>query len=206
MRNQDISIDDRFGRLIVIALTFIERRHRYAPVRCDCGSEKIVRASSLLSGDTSSCGCLSKELVRARNPIIHTTHGGVASPEYAAWKDMRRRCSSVSCREYIRYGARGITVCAEWLHDFAAFLAHVGPRPSPLHSIDRIDVDGNYEPGNVRWATKKEQSRNRRDNVFLTVGGETLCIAAWAERTGIPEGTVHSRLRRGWSAECVLGL
>lgn len=123
------------------------------------------------------------------------------SVEYMAWWHMKSRCTDPKHPSFSDYGARGIAVCAEWLNDWRAFVAHVGPRPSKKHSLDRIDNARGYEPGNVRWATATEQSRNRRSNLELTVRGEKLCVAAWAERVGISRHVIYDRLRRGWDAE-----
>jgi len=119
-------------------------------------------------------------------------------PEYAAWKAMRRRCYRPSCADFQNYGGRGITVAAEWLNSYDTFLAYVGRRPSPKHSIDRIDNDRGYEPGNVRWATAKEQARNRRRSVKVSAFGETLSLGEWAERFGVSSDTIRQRLERGW--------
>lgn len=129
--------------------------------------------------------------------------GGVRA-EYIAWCGMVSRCTKPLNKCYARYGGRGIRVCDEWLHDFAAFLAYLGPRPTPGHSVDRIDVDGHYEPGNVRWATVTEQQRNRRSNRHVTAFGRTQTVAAWAEEFGIDQVTVGWRLRRGWAAEAAV--
>lgn len=117
---------------------------------------------------------------------------------------MIARCENSSEQSFPLYGGRGIRVCAEWRHDFAAFFKHIGPRPSPTHSIDRIDVNGNYEPGNVRWATPTEQARNKRTNSRLNAFGETLTLVEWSERTGINRGTIESRIKYGMSPEKAL--
>ena len=134
----------------------------------------------------------------------HRTHGMTGTPEYRAWKDMLGRCRNSRHRQYPNYGGRGIRVCDEWLHDFVAFYNHVGPRPSARHSIDRIDNDGNYEPGNVRWATRKMQNANMRTNCLLTYNGETLPCSVWACRMGIDNATLRHRLRVGWPLEKAL--
>lgn len=122
-------------------------------------------------------------------------------PEYNCWQHMKRRCLDPRSTYY---GARGITVCQEWQDSFQAFIEHIGRRPSPKHSIERKDVNGNYEPGNVEWATPKTQGRNRRNNVLLEYKGETLCVSEWAERLGIPWYIIGHRLRWGWSTEKAL--
>ena len=122
------------------------------------------------------------------------------SPDYLAWRNMIQRCADATQH---RYGGRGIRVCAEWLgaSGFLRFIAHVGRRPTSDHSLDRIDVDGDYEPGNVRWATEREQQRNRANNHMVTVGDRTMCLAAWAEASGVRRGTLAQRLEAGVAPE-----
>jgi hypothetical protein len=117
---------------------------------------------------------------------------------------MSQRCTNPRHKSWSYYGGRRISVCDQWRNDYTAFLAHVGRRPSPKHSLDRIDNDGNYEPGNVRWATKKEQQRNRRFNRYITLNGETLLLLDWAERIGIPHDALRDRLNRNWPIERAL--
>jgi hypothetical protein len=117
---------------------------------------------------------------------------------------MIRRCECERDKDYADYGGRGIRVCVLWRRDFAAFLAHIGPRPGRGYSLDRIDVNGHYEPGNVRWASQTEQHRNKRNNRLLTLNGVTKCVGEWAVITGINYTTLKERLRRGWSPERTL--
>ena len=124
----------------------------------------------------------------------------IRRPEYGCWKAMRARCRAAHGRAFKDYAGRGIVVCAEW-DDFRAFLAAMGPRPSPAHSIDRIDVNGNYEPGNARWATRSEQQRNRRDSVFVGEGDARRNVMDVADDRSIRRDTVRSRIRRGKSPE-----
>jgi len=120
---------------------------------CDCGENKVIMSGNLHNGTSRSCGC------RNGQP----RHGLRNTPEYRAWSAMKTRCYNKKTGDKYRiYGGRGITVCREWLHNFPAFLEHIGNRPSTGHSLDRINNNGNYEPGNVRWATRKEQQQNRR--------------------------------------------
>jgi hypothetical protein len=154
---------NRYGRLLVLRRA---ADHVFPSGRvgvtwiclCDCGKESISLARNLRSGSTRSCGCLAAEHSRT----LTRTHGMSGTPEYRAWKGAIGRCENRSSPHYQDYGGRGIMVCEQWRHNFEAFFTDVGPRPSPDHSLDRIDNDGNYEPGNCRWATKTEQSSNRR--------------------------------------------
>lgn len=138
-----------------------------------------------------------------------TKHGNCTrakkSPEYQSWASMLGRCCNPNRSHYHRYGGRGITVCERWQHSFQAFLEDVGPRPTPKHTLDRFpDNNGNYEPGNVRWATRKQQSRNRADNTIITANGETHCLIEWAEQSGLSVGIIQRRISHGWSAERAL--
>jgi hypothetical protein len=159
----------RFGRLVVVGEPSLQGdgRHALWPCRCDCGGSKVVESGNLRRGATRSCGCLARE-VGERNREVTTIHGLHQSPEYVAWQNMISRCERPSTRGFLYYGGRGISVCEEWRSSFTAFHAHIGPRPSPGHSVDRIDNDGNYEPGNVRWATRVEQNNNRRPRRVIT--------------------------------------
>jgi hypothetical protein len=146
-------LGNRYGRLQV-AGPDPAGRPAYWLCACDCGSDVVVFGGALRSGNTKSCGC-------GRGTHRHTV-GRRYHPLYWTWSNMRKRCYSPSRDEYASYGGRGISICDRWRDSFADFLADVGERPSPQHSLDRIDNDGNYEPGNVRWATKSEQLANRR--------------------------------------------
>lgn len=194
----------RFGRLTVVALDHYESTSHSTRWKClcDCGKEKSVLASSLKSGNTTSCGCYSSEQKSKRSK----THGfGNENRLYRIWSDMKSRCYSQADRNYKRYGARGIEICAEWRYNFIAFrtwaLSH-GYDDSL--SIDRIDNDGPYSPDNCRWATKRTQNNNRRTNVFITYHGETHTAAEWSNITGIKAATLVARKRHGWSdTECI---
>jgi hypothetical protein len=148
-------IGKRFDRLEVLAYHNSAR----VAVRCDCGVEKEVPAADLRSGATRSCGCWRRE--HAKPPTI-IKHGASGTPEYAAWSNARRRIVDPEHPAYKNYGGRGLTMAPEFLESFEAFFAEVGPRPGPEFSIDRIDNDKGYWPGNLRWATAKQQAQNRR--------------------------------------------
>ena len=137
-----------------------------------------------------------------------TRHGcarpGKITPEFRSWAHMRRRCKDQRDNRYDRYGGRGIVVCERWQTSFAAFLADMGPKPTPQHSIDRIDNDGNYEPGNCRWATRREQGNNTKRNRLLTLNGETMTVTEWSRKVGIHNRTIRARLARGWTVQDAL--
>jgi hypothetical protein len=162
--------------------------------KCECGTVKPVHTTHLRRGKTKSCGCLDRELFRARS----TTHGMSNTVEHRTWLSMRDRCRNPKVAHYECYGGRGITVCERWMDSFENFYKDMGPKPSARHSIDRINVNGNYEPGNCRWATIKQQRRNTRANRFVQYLGQEVCIAEAAELSGIPQETLLMRLRRGW--------
>jgi len=141
----------RFGQLIVIKkISYDSTQGIHWECQCDCGTIKIIRSDHLRKGLIKSCGCLRR------------THGDSNSVEWNIWRYMKDRCTNPKCTNWKNYGGRGIKVCNEWLNDYSAFLSHVGRRPSSEHSLDRINNDRNYEPGNVRWAMKWEQNSNRR--------------------------------------------
>jgi hypothetical protein len=126
-------------------------------------------------------------------------HGWRHAPEYTVWTNIKQRCLNPQSQAWADYGGRGIRICEEWARDFSSFINHVGPRPSPLHEIDRIDNNGHYEPGNVRWSLRSPNCRNRRSTRYVTLDGERLSLVEAAERRGIPYSTVKSRLYLGWS-------
>ena len=136
-------------------------------------------------------------------------HGFVGTRTYSSWRAMKNRCTNKKSDQWNWYGGRGITVCDRWRYDFQLFLEDMGVAPTESHSIDRIDTNGNYEPGNCRWATPKEQQANQRkrvDSVYLTFQGETLTVSEWAKRVPITRSTIFSRIRNGWDTESILTL
>lgn len=153
--------------------------------RCVCGKERAVISLSLHAGKSKSCGCMTR-----------VTHGMHKSPEYGIWRSMKNRCHIKKHKGYRNYGARGIKVCERWLNSFENFYADMGPRPSPEHSIDRKNNNGNYEPGNCRWATNDVQHRNRSDTHFIEFAGERLPLLDWATKLGLSPRGLRTRLER----------
>lgn len=199
---KDIS-GQRFGRWTAIRV-YGKRLRKYGwsyflECVCDCGATGIIQKNSLVSGDSSSCGCFQSEYASRRL----TTHGLSRSREYISYQSMWLRCTDPGSVNWTDYGGRGITVCDRW-KDFATFYADMGPKPSAKHSIDRIDNDGHYEPSNCRWATNSQQARNRRGNRHITFRGETKLVVEWSEELGLNLNLIYDRLRYGWSPERAL--
>ena len=187
----------RFSRLLVTSFAHATSDKRFWNCLCDCGNTHIASGKSLRAGGTKSCGCLKTEKWRKRV----RTHGQSKTKEYVAWQAMIQRCTKPSCLEFHRYGGRGISVCEKWKRSFEAFFADMGLAPTKKHSVDRINNDGNYEPGNCRWATMKEQCRNTAKSKFYSFEGKNLTIPEWAEITGIHPMTIWARLKKGWSVQ-----
>jgi hypothetical protein len=174
---------------------------RLAAFQCQCGKEFISEIIYVKTLKTTSCGC---GIIRDLKKHRYGNEAVRPMPEYNIWILMRARCNNETSKSFKNYGGRGISVCARWNNSFSDFLADVGPRPSPQHSLDRYpNNDGNYEPGNVRWATDIEQSRNKRSNVIISYMGESMCIAEWAEKLDIPAGKIAERYSNGRSLEDV---
>jgi len=160
-----IPVGSRFGALTVVAEAVRDGLYWRVPCQCDCGASTMPPAFSLRTRKSQSCGLCMRTCaddVKQAVAAATTTHGWSGTPEYNAWLSMRKRCGNPKDRAYRNYGARGIRVCEAWQNDFLAFLEHVGPKPEPRLSIDRIDNEKGYEPGNVRWADASTQNRNRR--------------------------------------------
>lgn len=187
----------RFGRLVV------QRQAENAKsggIRweclCDCGNRTAVFRSAL-GRHTNSCGCLMAE----NRKSVNVTHGMSGSAEYVAFSSMRDRCENQNDPAWPRYGGRGIQVKFRSLEEF---VAHLGKRPTPEHSVDRINNDGHYEPGNVRWATRQEQRNNRRDSILYEINGVRDTMSGWASKIGIRPSSVAYRIKAGWPLEKAL--
>ncbi len=185
----------KFGRLTVVS--YAGRRGKYGVhswnCSCQCGGERTTMGLSLGSGKTVSCGCIQRE--RAKE--CATVHGMIDRPEYVVWQGMIARCTYPKNKFYKKYGGAGVRVCDRWRRLFADFIKDMGPRTSATHSLDRHpNRNGNYEPGNVRWATPEEQAHNKDINVNFTVGNETKTISEWSRILNIPRITLRRRIRR----------
>lgn len=192
----------KFGLWTVLSRS--AKRKNYWLCRCDCGKIGEVDSHNLRRSKTVSCGC---EKIR-----LQTKHGQAGNPakgirptrEYIAWRRIIDACENPQSFGYKDYGARGIQISSLWREDFMKFFNDMGPRPTPQHSVDRIDNSGNYCKENCRWATTSEQARNRRSNLMITHNGATKCAADWAQETGISPSIISRRHRMGWSAKEIL--
>lgn len=179
----------------------VSSRRRKWLFRCSCGTEITAFYRDWETGRKVSCGC-----ARSANISASVTRHGAArrqttTAEYRSWSNAKNRCYNPNNRSYARYGERGIRMCEKWINDFEAFLADMGPRPSANHSIDRIDVNGSYEPTNCRWADRRTQSRNRTSNRMVVFKGIEMPAAEVPRSVRVPYQTFLHRLDRGWSAE-----
>lgn len=187
----------RFSRIVVLRLGERTKGGQTTWVcMCDCGVEFSAQASNIKNGKTRSCGCLRKEQLSEFNTLYKTKHKKCKTTEYRIWSGIHTRCLNKLDNGYKEYGGRGISICDRW-RVFENFLLDMGERPSPNHSIDRIDVNGNYEPSNCRWATFFEQCNNKRDTVFIEYEGEKRTIAEWSKIKGLSYRIIWTRLRYG---------
>lgn len=191
----------RFGKVVVIK--YIGQSKWLC--KCDCGNQKIIDGRRLRKGDTKSCGCLSLEQAKINFQNNYYTHNLSKTHLYGIWKGIKNRCKNAKNPKYKIYGLRGISICDEWKNDFKLFYDWaINNGYKENLSIDRIDVNGNYEPNNCRWVTQKEQQRNRRNNHLISYNGETHCISEWAEIYKLKPLTLLARIKRGWSIEKAL--
>ena len=193
-------IGKRYGRLAVVTFSHYRQtkwgKRKIYNFACCCGNSFATDIKDVKSGNTKSCGCITGE-----------RHGeSTSSVEYNAWLYMRTRCLNKNREDWMLYGGRGVKICQRWIDSFSDFLSDVGRRPSPHHSLDRWpDVNGDYEPGNVRWASPDEQANNKRNNRKITFNGETLNLSQWARRVGVGHKTISYRLsQNNWSIERAL--
>ncbi|MET3790669.1 hypothetical protein [Aquamicrobium terrae] len=195
---------NRYGRLVAVSMCgYNATKQALWLCRCDCGTNTTVAGIYLRVGRIQSCGCLRYDRT--------ATHGLHQHELYRTWYGMVQRCINPENKDYYRYGGRGITVCPRWeigeseLSGLECFIADIPDRPSKRHSIDRIDNNRGYEPGNVRWATGRQQNRNRRDNRIVCLNGRDVTVAEACEMSGVNYNTAQARLNRGWNIERAFG-
>lgn len=187
----------RYGRWLVVALAGHTDKSPHRSLwlcRCECGNERVLNSATLSDGASNSCGCLQKEAVSRAN----TTHGGSYSRLYKQWTSMKGRCQNPNDKQYSLYGGRGIFVCQEWIDSFDVFAKYVGEKPKGK-SLDRIDNNDGYRPGNVRWATSSQQLANTRRTINITHDGKTMSMREWADKLGMYYNTLRQRKLNGWS-------
>jgi|SRR6185312_6004164 len=196
-------IGKKFGKLTVLYDSG-ERSSRNIKwlCKCDCGNYKNIKGADLLSGNTNSCGCFKIENTKR----VNSTHGqsrrnGQRTAEYRAYYALKNRCYNKKCKSYPDYGGRGIKVCDRWLNSFENFFEDMGKKPSANHSIDRINVNGNYEKYNCRWATRKQQANNVRNNILVTYKNKTQSLSVWCDELNLKYPRTKARLKLGWSIE-----
>lgn len=186
----------RFGKLLVTEECGRIGKNVAWKCKCDCGKEIIVKANSLLTGNTTSCGCGRIEAI--------TKHNQTNTPLFNVWRNMKERCTNKNYRTFADYGGRGIKLCEEW-QEFTSFYdwAMANGYKKGL-SIDRIDVNGDYEPNNCRWADAKTQARNRRNTIFIDYEGVRKSISDWADELKVARNTLYWRYSQGWSTQEIL--
>ena len=196
----------KFGRLTVIKQDGkYKNGARLWLCKCDCGNEKHVAGTHLLSGKIRSCGCFLSETTVKRNKVEKVRHGKRNTRIYHTWRSVKDRCLNPNIKAYPRYGGRGIMICEEWKNDFQAFYdwSMANGYADDL-TLDREDVNGNYEPDNCRWVSMKKQANNRRSNVQLTYNGETKTLSEWADYLDIPYSRIEKRYSAGMPIEKIL--
>lgn len=193
----------KFNRLTVIdrAQNTAKGQARWL-CQCVCGKTYIANGTQLRKGRVQSCGCYKREVTIEHSTKHGHANAGQISPTYHSWAGMIARCTNSAHRSYSHYGGNGIVVCERW-YKFANFLADMGEKPKG-HSLDRVDYNGNYEPDNCRWATVKEQARNKRTNRLITLNGITRTMGEWVEILGVPQSTISYRVQHNYSDEQAL--
>lgn len=194
----------KFGRLTVLKRSGSRGPRRQWLCACDCGVECLAITRSLRNGEKRSCGCLSSEVHSAAARRTMTTHGASKTRLFGRWQTMISRCHNPSVASYQNYGGRGISVCQSWRESFERFRSDVGDPENSSLTLERINNDGNYEPSNVRWATRKEQGANTRQNRMIEVDGVSRHLQGWSDHTGIARETIAYRLDAGWGIREIL--
>lgn len=214
VRQPDPAPGERFFRLKFVGMTgrLDADGRRVAEFSCDCGADVVAPVGRVRQGKPKSCGCFRADETRKRGKsnlglrrrLVPLGMRVDEHPDYWIWQGLRQRCNNPKAPDFGNYGGRGIRVCPAWENSFDSFRAGMGPRPSLSHSIDRINNDGDYEPGNCRWASMSEQANNKRTNTVLEHNGRRQNVSQWATETGINVTTILARLARGWPVEKTL--
>lgn len=179
----------RFDKLVSIAdIGRSADGHRVWSCVCDCGEKVSRQTNNLQARGVKSCGCVQKEL--------QATHGMRGTSEYSIWQSAKARCMNPTSKDFKNYGARGVSMCPEWASSFEEFISHMGMRPEGM-TLERIDVNGDYKPGNCKWASSSEQARNKRNSVYVEWRGKTSHLCDIAAEIGISYGAAFMRLKRG---------
>ena len=187
-------VGNRFNYLTIIKFKYIKNKTSYWICKCDCGKEKIIKGSSVITNITKSCGCLKSENAK--------THGDTKTSEYISWKSMKARCFNPNIKQYKNYGGRGITVCDEWKNSFIHFIKDMGNKPAKNYSIDRVNVNGNYCKENCRWSDSKTQNRNKNNNIKVTYKGVTKLLIEFCEELNLKYSLMLYRISRfNWKVE-----
>lgn len=194
-------IGKKYNRLTIVSSEPNKGGHTMCKSLCDCGNYKICRLSAILSNNTLSCGCLNTEtrrkMIKARAIPGVQDESGNASTEYRTYQHMKGRCYTKTNNKYKNYGARGIAICDRWLASFENFLEDMGKKPSRNHTIERVNVNGNYEPSNCIWATPDIQGKNKRNNVFLILKGEKIHQAGLAHILNVDPHAIEYHIKKG---------
>lgn len=197
----EVNAGDRYARLTIIKEVEKKNKRRYFLCKCDCGNHREVRMTNLRYGSTKSCGCLRDE----QNRVAGFKHGLRSSPIYSSWHSMKQRCLNPNAQSYHYYGGRGITIFDEWKDDFMNFYNWaIENGYTEGMTIERIDVNGNYEPDNCTWIPQSEQSNNTRRNKPVAFNGKTKNVTEWSKELGFNRGMLRKRLSSGWSIERAL--
>lgn len=213
IHRRQVTVGGTYGRLKVFKFAGRNKHGNLTyDCACTCGTKKVVTGSNILGGTFPSCGCFKRDQIIKRNkeelPSLGNTaalkHGLHGTVEYSTWLGILARCYRKSNRLYPSYGGRGITVCNRWRHSVENFVADMGERPEGRFSIERIDNSKGYSPANCKWATCKEQNRNRRNVRKYEYQGERRTLPDLAEQHKLAIGTIEARLRRGWGLEKAL--
>ena len=167
---------------------------------CACGTKFIAAGSALRAGRAKACGECSRESARQSN----IKHSDTGSKEFTTYSAMKARCYDQKNKQYARYGGRGITVCERWLDSYMNFLSDMGRKPTPKHSLERMDTNGIYEPSNCVWATLEQQANNRSNNTRIEINGRTQNLTQWAKETGLNRTVILRRMKRGLSGEALI--